>query len=48
MGTDDTVLLERIGHVVEVVAGSPWNVKITEQADLQWIRWWEMAMCESD
>ena len=48
VGTDDTVLLERMGHLVEVAAGSPWNVKITEQADLQWIRWWEMAMCESD
>ena len=46
VGTDDTVLLERIGHAVEIAEGSPLNVKVTEQEDLKWIRWWEMAMCE--
>ncbi len=45
-GTDDTVLLERVGRAVAVVEGAPWNVKVTERADLQWIRLWEMAMCE--
>ena len=48
VGTDDTVLLERMGRAVQVATGSAWNIKITQQEDLKWIRVWEMANCESD
>lgn len=48
VGTDDTVLLERIGHQVAVAHGSPWNVKITEAADLFLMKLWEAAECELD
>jgi len=33
-GTDEASLLERIGVKVAVVAGGPWNVKVTEREDL--------------
>lgn len=33
-GTDDAQLVERLGHAVRVVPGSPGNVKITHPADL--------------
>lgn len=33
-GTDDAQLVERIGHAVRVVPGSPGNIKITRPADL--------------
>jgi len=33
--TDDSMLLERLGHVVNVVEGSPLNIKITTKEDLQ-------------
>jgi 2-C-methyl-D-erythritol 4-phosphate cytidylyltransferase len=33
-GTDDAMLVERLGQPVRVVAGSPHNVKITTPADL--------------
>jgi 2-C-methyl-D-erythritol 4-phosphate cytidylyltransferase len=33
-GTDDSVLVERLGHPVQLVAGSPENLKITTPADL--------------
>jgi 2-C-methyl-D-erythritol 4-phosphate cytidylyltransferase len=32
--TDDASLVERLGHVVEVVDGSPFNIKITRPEDL--------------
>ena len=31
--TDDATLCERLGHPVRVVAGSPWNLKITTPED---------------
>jgi len=31
--TDDATLCERLGHPVRVVAGSPWNIKITTPED---------------
>jgi 2-C-methyl-D-erythritol 4-phosphate cytidylyltransferase len=31
--TDDATLCERLGHPVRVVAGSPWNIKITTAED---------------
>ncbi|HXG02720.1 MAG TPA: 2-C-methyl-D-erythritol 4-phosphate cytidylyltransferase [Candidatus Binatia bacterium] len=34
LGTDDAMLVERLGHPVRVVPGSPDNVKITTAADL--------------
>ena len=33
-GTDEASLLERLGHRVVVVQGSPFNVKVTEREDL--------------
>ncbi len=33
-GTDDAVLVERLGHPVHVVPGSPWNLKVTNPEDL--------------
>jgi 2-C-methyl-D-erythritol 4-phosphate cytidylyltransferase len=35
VGTDDAMLVERIGHPVRVVAGLTENVKITTPADLR-------------
>ena len=35
LGTDESSLVERIGHSVHVVMGSPENFKITTPADLQ-------------
>jgi len=35
MGTDDASLVERSGHEVAVVMGSPQNIKITTPADLE-------------
>jgi 2-C-methyl-D-erythritol 4-phosphate cytidylyltransferase len=41
-GTDDAALVERQGGRVVVVAGEPWNRKITEPDDLVWARsWWD-------
>lgn len=34
-GTDESVLVERLGHEVTVVAGSEHNIKITKPADLE-------------
>jgi len=34
-GTDEASLVERTGHVVAVVMGSPQNIKITTPADLE-------------
>ena len=39
-GTDDAVLVERAGGRVVVVAGEPWNRKITDPEDLVWARSW--------
>lgn len=38
--TDDAFLCERVGIPVRVVAGEPWNVKITTPFDLAMARWW--------
>jgi 2-C-methyl-D-erythritol 4-phosphate cytidylyltransferase len=35
IGTDEASLLERAGHEVAVVMGSPRNIKITTPADLE-------------
>ena len=35
VGTDDAQLVERLGHAVSVVMGSPINLKITSQEDLR-------------
>jgi 2-C-methyl-D-erythritol 4-phosphate cytidylyltransferase len=35
VATDDAQLVERIGHAVSVVTGSPVNIKITTQEDLR-------------
>lgn len=35
VGTDDAMLVERLGHAVRVVRGLPGNVKITTPEDLQ-------------
>lgn len=37
-GTDDAMLVERLGHAVRVVPGLPTNVKITTPADLRRVR----------
>lgn len=37
-GTDESVLVERLGHEVAVVAGSDRNIKITKPADLELAR----------
>jgi 2-C-methyl-D-erythritol 4-phosphate cytidylyltransferase len=34
-GTDEASLLEEMGHQVAVIAGDPWNLKITTPDDLQ-------------
>ncbi len=34
VGTDDAVLVERLGHPVRMVEDTPWNIKITVPADL--------------
>jgi 2-C-methyl-D-erythritol 4-phosphate cytidylyltransferase len=38
--TDDAMLVERLGHRVEVVAGEPGNRKITTPDDLRWAEWY--------
>jgi 2-C-methyl-D-erythritol 4-phosphate cytidylyltransferase len=35
MGTDDASLVERLGGVVKIIAGSRSNIKITNQEDLR-------------
>ena len=35
MGTDEASLVERSGHDVAVVMGSPRNIKITTPADME-------------
>jgi 2-C-methyl-D-erythritol 4-phosphate cytidylyltransferase len=40
VGTDDAMLVERLGHRVRVVRGSERNVKITTLADLRRARAW--------
>jgi 2-C-methyl-D-erythritol 4-phosphate cytidylyltransferase len=37
--TDDAALVERLGHRVRIVAGSPDNRKITTPDDLAWAEW---------
>jgi 2-C-methyl-D-erythritol 4-phosphate cytidylyltransferase len=38
VGTDDAMLVERLGHPVHVVRGLPENVKITTPDDLRRVR----------
>jgi 2-C-methyl-D-erythritol 4-phosphate cytidylyltransferase len=40
LGTDDAMLVERLGHPVRVVRGLPENIKITTPADLRRARAW--------
>jgi 2-C-methyl-D-erythritol 4-phosphate cytidylyltransferase len=37
-GTDDSSLVERLGHVVQVVEGSTKNIKITTKEDLEQVQ----------
>jgi 2-C-methyl-D-erythritol 4-phosphate cytidylyltransferase len=39
MGTDDAMLIERIGGTVHVVEGDYRNIKLTTPDDLQWAEW---------
>ncbi|MDD9272140.1 2-C-methyl-D-erythritol 4-phosphate cytidylyltransferase [Paenibacillus sp. GCM10023248] len=39
MGTDDAMLVERIGTTVYVVEGDYYNIKITTPEDLPWAEW---------
>jgi 2-C-methyl-D-erythritol 4-phosphate cytidylyltransferase len=39
-GTDDAMLVERLGHPVRVVPGRPTNIKITTPEDLRRARAW--------
>ena len=39
MGTDDAMLVERIGTTVHVVEGDYYNIKITTPEDLPWAEW---------
>lgn len=41
--TDDAALLEAIGERVVVVPGEAWNLKLTEQDDLERLRAWARA-----
>jgi 2-C-methyl-D-erythritol 4-phosphate cytidylyltransferase len=41
--TDDAAAVERHGGRVVSVAGEPWNRKITERDDLEWVRAWLAA-----
>ena len=34
-GTDDALFVERLGHEVKIISGSPFNLKITTPEDLQ-------------
>ena len=43
LGTDDAVLVERLGAPVAMVAGAPENLKITTRADLRIARRWMRA-----
>lgn len=36
-GTDDAMLVERLGHPVRVVLGEEQNIKITTAYDMQWV-----------
>ena len=38
--TDDSAAVERHGGCVVTVPGEPWNRKITERDDLEWVRSW--------
>ena len=40
VGTDDAVLVERLGGRVTMVPGLPQNLKITTPEDLKIARWW--------
>jgi 2-C-methyl-D-erythritol 4-phosphate cytidylyltransferase len=40
LGTDEASLVERSGHEVAVVMGSPRNLKITTPADLELARFY--------
>jgi 2-C-methyl-D-erythritol 4-phosphate cytidylyltransferase len=43
VGTDDAMLVERLGHPVRVVPGSALNLKITTREDLRRARAWSRA-----
>lgn len=43
VGTDDAMLVERLGHPVRVVPGSALNLKITTRDDLRRARAWSRA-----
>lgn len=35
LGTDESMLVERLGHPVKIISGSPYNIKITVPEDLK-------------
>jgi 2-C-methyl-D-erythritol 4-phosphate cytidylyltransferase len=39
LGTDDSILVERLGVAVQVVEGDYYNIKITTPEDLHWAEW---------
>ncbi len=39
IGTDDSMLVERLGITVQVVEGDYYNIKITTREDLPWAAW---------
>jgi len=40
LGTDDAVLLERLGYSVYIVEDDFFNIKLTTKEDLLWMEWW--------
>lgn len=46
VGTDEASFVERLRHPIAVVAGDPWNIKVTYPEDLALVRAWlkEQAM----
>lgn len=42
VGTDDAMLVERVGIDVHIVEGSYTNIKLTTPEDLLWAEWWLM------
>ncbi len=46
VGTDDAMLVERLGARVRIVAGNPENRKITTPDDLRWAEWMQSTASE--
>ncbi|MGZ9587204.1 2-C-methyl-D-erythritol 4-phosphate cytidylyltransferase [Paenibacillus marinisediminis] len=48
LGTDDAMLVERIGIEVHIVEGSYTNIKLTTPEDLLWAEWWLTRQSEDE